>query len=359
MHSRARIIVLSVNPSMRARSVKGLSQQVRMFSAPGYMVQAAAILEGSGARTSVCALRTIISTPAHRQLIRRGFTLIRSIPMWHCQQTAVFMISTLARRCFVKQQPRDLARGSRCISAQAPPDEYSKWSSIYSVGQAIMLERHDKRRYTSALALDPSRPQPMSLHVYDRSGARWLPTQLAVQAGIEHDCVLTVISWNINSQGLDPKARAEAILNHLEAECEKSPAKTAIMFQEVCEDSLGAILESPWVQRHFKLSDVAPPGSLYTEFWGDSFITKRLDWERAGDFNIMMVSKDLPVSNVSRIHFMSCMGRDALTMDIPLKNHAGLSETSDVVRLCTAHLSIKYMGDWCFRMDQKALVSKF
>src|SRR5882757_6079478 len=92
------------------------------------------------------------------------------------------------------------------------------------------------------------------------------------------------------------------------------------MLQEVCNESLQAILENPWVQRHFVLSNVDSPESLYEDVLGRSFVLQRLEWRATPYFTLMMISRHLSIGNCFHAPFVTELGRDALVVDIPLFN---------------------------------------
>lgn len=128
------------------------------------------------------------------------------------------------------------------------------------------------------------------------------------------------------------------------------------MFEEVCRESLQAILESSWVQRNFVLSNSEPPESLYTEIIGDSFVLKQLDWNATRYFTLMMVSRHLAVVNCFRIPFVTHMGRDALVVDLSVFKPGGPPRPGESLRLCTTHLESLWGGK-AYRPGQLALIS--
>ncbi|KAF2809898.1 uncharacterized protein BDZ99DRAFT_299407 [Mytilinidion resinicola] len=62
------------------------------------------------------------------------------------------------------------------------------------------------------------------------------------------DSVLKVVSWNIDWFSPSPLDRASAALGHLEEHFGTVPGNLVVMLQEVCHESLQAILENSWVQ---------------------------------------------------------------------------------------------------------------
>ena len=128
------------------------------------------------------------------------------------------------------------------------------------------------------------------------------------------------------------------------------------MLQEVCLESLRAMLESPWVQRSFILSNVLPPESVYTDIPAEYFILRRLEWEAKPHFTLMMVSRDLGIMDCFRVPFVTVRGRDALVVDVPVHDQGERNGAAKSIRLCTTHLESLYTGK-AWRPGQLALIS--
>ena len=168
--------------------------------------------------------------------------------------------------------------------------------------------------------------------------------------------MLKVVSWNIDWSSAGTEARATAALGHLQALFGEIQDPFVVMFQEVCRESLRVILENPWVQRNFVLSNTKAPESLYTNIPGDSFIIKRLDWRAAPYFSLLMISRNLAIENCFRVPFETEMGRDALVVDIPVFNSEDQTESKACLRLCTTHLESLWSGK-AYRPGQLGLIS--
>lgn len=158
---------------------------------------------------------------------------------------------------------------------------------------------------------------------------------------------LKIASWNLWLSGLGAAARASAALAHLRNMFGEEPHDLVVMFQELRQESLEAVLEDRWARQNFVLSDTEPPD------WcdGDNELL-----EPGTYFTAMMVSKNLPISNCFRIPFVSDMGRDALVVDIPISEDHGPNESKELLRLCTTHLESLYTGK-DFRFRQLAVIS--
>ncbi|KAH7381931.1 Endonuclease/exonuclease/phosphatase, partial [Cadophora sp. MPI-SDFR-AT-0126] len=173
---------------------------------------------------------------------------------------------------------------------------------------------------------------------------------------LESDSVLKVVSWNINWSSPGPEARATAALEHIRGLFGEVQYPFVVMFQEVCQESLQAVVENPWVQRNFVLSNTEPPKSLYTKIHGDSFVFERLDWRAAPYFTLMMISRNLAIESCFRVPFVTIAGRDALVVDIPVSGSREQNETKECLRLCTTHL-MSLWGGKAERPGQLALIS--
>ena len=128
------------------------------------------------------------------------------------------------------------------------------------------------------------------------------------------------------------------------------------MLQEVCLESLQAILENFWVQRNFILSDVRSPDLLYTDIPGESFILKCPERKAASYFTLMMVSRDLTIVDCFRAPFVTRMGRDALVVDVPILTPKEGNQAVESIRLCTTHLESRSVGT-ALRPGQLASIS--
>ena len=129
-----------------------------------------------------------------------------------------------------------------------------------------------------------------------------------------------------------------------------------MMFQEVCHESLQVMLQNPWMQRNFVLSNIIPPESVYTNIPGDSFMLRRVNWAAVPYFSLLMISRSLAIESCFRIPFVTLQGRDALVVDIPISNSTQPNESKDCLRLCTTHLESSWSGK-AYRPGQLGLIS--
>ena len=128
------------------------------------------------------------------------------------------------------------------------------------------------------------------------------------------------------------------------------------MLQEICADSLRAVLENSWVQTNFILFDVHPPESIHKDIPGDSFILRCTEWEAMHHFTLMMVSKDLSIMDCFRVPFVTTMGRDVLVVDVPVHDQDEKNGAAKSIRLCTTHLESRLRGR-AWRRGQLTLIS--
>lgn len=240
-------------------------------------------------------------------------------------------------------------RPSRCISSishftQAERDLFFEH-----------LEARD-RLPRQPIAQKPPTPQFLRPQIHHPQSSTWIAQKNKIQGGLQRGSVLKLVSWNINWSSPGPATRASAALEHLNTLFGEDPGPLVVMLQEVRHESLQAIMENPWVQQNFVLSNVSPPESHYTYIPGESFILNQLEWKAAPYFTLTMISKHLAITNCFRVPFLTMMGRDALVVDIPIINSGGQTHSRECIRLCTTHLESLWPGK-VYRPGQLALIS--
>lgn len=244
-----------------------------------------------------------------------------------------------------------LAKGARSISSCShftPAEECLYWKHIVS-----------KARLPPRLIVqNPLRPQKQHLQGYRPEVSAWaLPEwNQKLRDDLLPGSILKIVSWNIEWSTPDPARRVTAALDHLQERFGTAPGPLVVMLQEVCLKSLQALLEHPWVQRNFNLTDSTTPRSIHDYVHGDSFVFKESYWEAARYFTLMMLPKSLRILDCFRVPFVSSMGRDALFVDIPISVR-GRSKSESSIRLCTTHLESLYGGE-THRYSQLATISR-
>ncbi|KAL8853065.1 MAG: hypothetical protein Q9221_002095 [Calogaya cf. arnoldii] len=152
-----------------------------------------------------------------------------------------------------------------------------------------------------------------------------------------------------------PATRVSVALKDLEKHFMAGPDKLVIMFQEICNEMLQAIMDNTWVQRNFTLSNLDGPKDIHTDIPGDSFVMRTFEFKAAPYFTLMMVSRDITIVNCFRTPLVSMrgrdalgrisnwdaavimMGRDALVVDIAIGDGVGEDHGTRIFRLCTTH----------------------
>ncbi|OAL43768.1 hypothetical protein IQ07DRAFT_551838 [Pyrenochaeta sp. DS3sAY3a] len=244
-----------------------------------------------------------------------------------------------------------LAKGARSIRP----------FSHFTAAEQFLYWKHmeSKARLQPRLIVQgPPRPQKLYPRGYHPENSAWASTEgnQRSQGNLLPGSILKIVSWNLEWSAPDPARRATAALDHLQQRFGAAPGPLVVMLQEVCLESLRALLENPWLQRNFNLTETTPPQSIYDDVCGDSFVLKDLYWRATSYFTLMMLPKSLRILDCFRVPFVSDMGRDALCVDIPIS--AGRRSTSDrSIRLCTTHLESLY-GSENHRSSQLATISR-
>ncbi|KAL5405588.1 hypothetical protein PMIN04_012302, partial [Paraphaeosphaeria minitans] len=206
----------------------------------------------------------------------------------------------------------------------------------------------------------PQAPLPEQVlrpQFYRASSSSWVALKDDRQMCLPRGSTLKVVSWNINALNPGESARAFAALDHLQELFGTVPGQLVVMLQEVCNESLQAILESPWIQQNFILNNVNAPESIYRRTLGSSFIMIEPSWAAHRYFTIMMIPRYLESVHCFRAPFTTEMGRDVLCVDVPISTSDGSTRSNDSLRLCTTHLESLWHGK-AYRSGQLAMISR-
>ncbi|EPE07394.1 endonuclease exonuclease phosphatase family protein [Ophiostoma piceae UAMH 11346] len=204
---------------------------------------------------------------------------------------------------------------------------------------------------------------------------------------VQPGSVITVVSWNIDCFRPEPAARVIACIDHIQDRFETKEMTTSseagnkksehfvIMLQEVCQDSLAAILSHEWIRTAFVASNITPPSSIYS---GNGLgrlniiqprMKERVQWHSPDFFTLILASKNLPISSCFRIPLVSRGDRDVLAIDVPVKAKPGSQNANKqavvnrteankgTIRLCTTHLESFENGKE-YRPLQLAILAK-
>ncbi|EEU34838.1 uncharacterized protein NECHADRAFT_88425 [Fusarium vanettenii 77-13-4] len=166
---------------------------------------------------------------------------------------------------------------------------------------------------------------------------------------------LKIASWNLFFTSRGPATRATAALDHLRTLFGQEPHNLVVMFQEVCQESLHAILEDRWTQDNFSVTAVKPPPFYYREEWND-VRDENVGSMPTRHFTLMMIPRGLRISNCFRVPFVSESERDVLVVHLPVSENGPPDETNGILRLCTTHLESLDLG-YGYRFRQLAALS--
>ncbi|KAH6631505.1 Endonuclease/exonuclease/phosphatase [Chaetomium tenue] len=220
------------------------------------------------------------------------------------------------------------------------------------------MEHQDRktRAPPSAIQQREALPQRCLPHVYRQESSRWVLAKFADGGQtLRHETILKVVCWNLDAFSPDPRARGSAAMSYLGRMFGDVPGCLVLMLQEVCPESLQAILEHPWVQRNFIVSNTEPPESVIRHLPGESFVLVDTVWKCARYFTLLLVPRSLTISDCFRVPFVTTMGRDALVVDLVFDDSRSRPRTQGL-RLCTTHLESLWEGK-AYRLGQLALVS--
>ncbi|KAI1424993.1 Endonuclease/exonuclease/phosphatase [Xylaria sp. FL1777] len=266
----------------------------------------------------------------------------------------------------LRQHDKDLNRTAPTPTRRNPPNTYIRHVTLPNYGiRRLRLPGHTFRRLdipNPAVRQDTNEFQPLLPHVYSQDSPTWeaadhIPRGLEFKRGSP----VRVVSWNLNWLHPYPRERVSAGLAHLRHTFGEAPSSLVVMLQEVRQEMVQVMLENPWVQQNFMLSNVEPPTTLFAEDPSSSSSesdTRQIKWKATPYFTLMMISRDLPISNCFRVPFSKTgMGRDVLVVDIPVTNSQGSTIDNELFRLCTTHLeSLRESRE--LRFSQLVLISE-
>lgn len=233
---------------------------------------------------------------------------------------------------------------------------FDGWSqTLYELYSAYETRQAELQARLPPVVQSPLRPR-LRAQTYNSKTSIWEPhDELShSQDDLRRGDLLKLVSWNVHWRMLSPERWMTAALDHLQERFGADPESLIIMLHEVRKESLEAILKNPWVQQNFALTNTAPPSSIPDDIDGEGFIMKQLYWRATPYFTLMMVPRSLRTTSCFRVPFGSCMGRDALFVDLPIVSKRSQSATTSI-RLCNAHL--ESWGATRTQADQLATIS--
>lgn len=142
-----------------------------------------------------------------------------------------------------------------------------------------------------------------------------------------------LITWNIDMSAPMAEARMSSALDYLSELVAAIPASSAtiIHLQEMVDDDLDIISNSPWIQSNFHVTDL--PQYMRTQ-WASQNNTDYMPQRRPRYDILTLIDRRLAINSVSRLRFVSEYQRDALFVDLPLAS----SGTHKILRICNVHL---------------------
>ena len=226
-----------------------------------------------------------------------------------------------------------------------PPEQFVHWARL----------EHQQRPSLRQAALYLHRPQLLRPQSYNTLCSEWTTFAgfLTPLGSSLHNNILKIVTWNLDWRLPDPATRATAAMRHLESIFTKRPGLLVVMLQEVCQESLQALRNNPWVQENFVMTDSTLSKSIHDEVVGDSFIMREELSKPAPHFTIMLLPKTLRILSCFRVPLVTAMGRDALVADISVTDEP---QAREAMRLCTTHLD-SLPGLNPHRFSQLAMIS--
>lgn len=197
---------------------------------------------------------------------------------------------------------------------------------------------------------DEIEPEHLVPHAYNSATSAWAPADDASNApALQPGTVVRLVAWNIHAPGPAPAVRASAAMSYLERTFGETPGHLVLMLQEVRPAALQAILDHDWVRRNFVVSDAQDPPSFVDA------ATASPSQPYLGHFNLLLASRNLPVSRCFRVPFVSQVSAHAVVADLAFDSgQAG--DAGQIIRLCTTLLEPRWYQAG-YRAGQLALIS--
>ena len=242
-------------------------------------------------------------------------------------------------------------------SISSRPSRFSGFLSDQKWLRSLYFEWADSKKPSESprqMQTDYTFARSSPLHTFHTQSENWEVSHRAGIRCLARGSILKVVSWNLEWRFWAAE-RATAAVEHLCHTVGHDAQSTVIMLQEVCAESLHVILDHPWIQENFATTTAEAPQSIVFSIPDQSFVLTHEEWRAASYFTVMLIPKDLRTIKCFRVPFPTCMGRDALVVDIPVSSENGSSFQKESLRLCTTHL--ESLGTAAPRIPQLALVS--
>ncbi|KAJ4859747.1 endonuclease/Exonuclease/phosphatase family domain-containing protein [Trichoderma breve] len=204
----------------------------------------------------------------------------------------------------------------------------------------FMVDTATKTSIPQSLIDQQTSPNFLQPQIYNSQSASWAPFSNEART-LRRGDILKIASWNLFFSAPAAAARASTAIAYLRTMFGQEPHNLVVMFQELRQESLEVILEDKWTQQNFVLSDTEPP---YFDCADNKSFDEKPNCIPSRYFTLMMISRNLPISNCFRLPFVSEMERDALVVEIPVSEDHGPEASKRSLRLCTTHLESLYTG---------------
>jgi tyrosyl-DNA phosphodiesterase 2 len=177
----------------------------------------------------------------------------------------------------------------------------------------------------------PSHHYPLKVYHYRRAkGGAWKHVSGSkINDQTYHPSSIKIVTWNVDFQSPQVRARVHVALQYLEKHVFKCPRGEApepcvIMLQEVHSDALPHLLDYGWIRDHFVVTPI-----------------NHTRWPNESHYgNVTLVSRTLVVVKACILHFgHSSQSRAGVVVDIKLNTPATAAESREVtMRLINTHL---------------------
>ena len=197
----------------------------------------------------------------------------------------------------------------------------------------------------------PSRHFPIKAYYYRHAkGGIWKHVSSnKINERTYHPSSIKIVTWNVDFQNAQVKARLFVVLRYLEMHIFKCPPgeppePCVIMLQEVHRDALSHLLENEWVRDNFVITPIShtrwPNESLYG--------------------NVTLISRSLVVVKACILHFgHSSQSRTGVAVDIKLNTPSTAAESREVtMRLINTHLESLEEGEQ-YRPIQMSILASY
>jgi tyrosyl-DNA phosphodiesterase 2 len=177
------------------------------------------------------------------------------------------------------------------------------------------------------LPTNTATPSFQKWHNFDQD--RWMPfvSVSTSRSGTRYQWAgsFRLVSWNVNADALLPKSRMSALLEVIKT----TGAANVVFLQEVSREALTALLEKPWIQQDWYISDTNA-----TTFGSQKFISITLVSK------LWVATDGILLGAIWRISLPSRFGRDALCCDLILNSSSKQTSgrSSFRIRLINVHL---------------------